>query len=125
MQQDVVDYMDAGKRIKVLRIQKGYSQEDLASRADLSIPYLSNIENARSKASLSTFLKLANALDVTLNDFFYNSQKHADTALTSIIASILADCNDYEIRVLARSLEGLKQALRDGEEYRERMMPRE
>lgn len=125
MTQDVVDYTDAGKRIKVLRIQKGYSQEDLASKADLSIPYLSNIENARSKASLPTFLKLANALDVTLNDLFYNSQKHADSALESMIASILADCNDYETRVLARSLEGLKQALRDGEAYRERMTPRE
>ena len=61
-----VDYVMAGKRVRKARLSNGMSQECLASAANLSIPYLSHIENARSTASLATFIRLANALDTKL-----------------------------------------------------------
>ena len=121
MSNEVVDYKAAGKRIKVLRIQKGLSQEELSSRADVSIPYLSNIENAHSKAALPTFIKIANALNVTLNDLLYDCQPNSRPALESTIATVPEDCTDYEMRVLVRALDGMKSALRAGEAYRSRV----
>lgn len=54
----LVDYVMAGKRVRRARVEKGMAQEELANIAGVSVPYLSHIENARSKASLTTFVRL-------------------------------------------------------------------
>ena len=48
--QKLVDYVMAGKRVRRARVEKGMAQEELANIAGVSVPYLSHIENARSKA---------------------------------------------------------------------------
>ena len=119
---NVLDFKAIGKRVKILRIQKDISQEKLAEAGDISVTYLSNIENAHSKASLSTFVKLANALNVGVDAFLCdNLTASARPAFEKDIADILNSCNEYEVRILAYSLRGIKDALRECEEYKERI----
>ncbi len=109
----LVDYAMAGKRVRMARVGKGMAQEDLANIAGVSVPYLSHIENARSKASLTTFVRLANALNLTLNDLFCDSLRASGVAFESQIQNVLDDCSADEIRFIASSIEAMKNALRE------------
>ena len=79
-----IDYQAIGKRIRDRRSYMGYSQELLAFECDLSVPYISQIENGRKSVSLHALLQIADSLDCTL-DFlifgtssFYISSKEYD-----------------------------------------------
>ena len=48
-----------GKKIKYLRFQRGWSQEDVAKRADISILALSKIETGLTDINLSKLERLA------------------------------------------------------------------
>ena len=47
--------MRIGRKIKLLRIQKGLTQEELAERTDLSKGYISQLERDLSSPSIETF----------------------------------------------------------------------
>ena len=54
-----------GKRIRESRIKKGYTQKNLADRAEIGIVYLSEIERGIKMPSLTIFIKIINALEVS------------------------------------------------------------
>jgi transcriptional regulator with XRE-family HTH domain len=56
--------------IKSLRSQRSLSQNELAVKADISIPFLSNIERAIKWPHPETLVKLARALDVEVHTLF-------------------------------------------------------
>jgi len=56
-----------GNVVRRLREQRGWSQERLASRAELNRSYMGEIERATAMPSLATAAKLARALDVPLS----------------------------------------------------------
>ena len=55
-----------GKNIRACRTHAGLTLEQLAERADLSWPYLSEIERGRENISLDKLVRLAQALKVKL-----------------------------------------------------------
>ena len=54
-----------GKRIRESRIKKGYTQQDLAERADVGVVYISEIERGIKMPSLYIFIKIIDALGVS------------------------------------------------------------
>lgn len=56
-----------GRVIRQLREQRGWSQEQLAHRAELNRTYMGEIERATAMASLATAAKLARALELPLS----------------------------------------------------------
>lgn len=58
--------------IRKFRKEKGYTQAKLASKADLSVDYISEIESLRKKKSFSiaTLGRIADVLDVKIENFF-------------------------------------------------------
>lgn len=63
-----------GQRIKELREKAEMSQKDLAYTADLDRSYIASIENGQRNVSIVNIEKIANALNVTLKDFFNNNE---------------------------------------------------
>ena len=63
-------YIKIGKRIKQLREQNSLTQEQLASRADISLDYLGKIEVNINKPGLRALIKIASALDVHIKELF-------------------------------------------------------
>lgn len=57
-----------GPRAKALREQRGESQEAVARRADIATATYSRIENGLNEPSLATLVKLAAALQVSIDD---------------------------------------------------------
>lgn len=58
-------------RLKQFRELAGMTQEDLARDTDLSVSTIRSIENNRRSASIDTLYKLAEVLDVTVNDLLF------------------------------------------------------
>lgn len=59
-----------GKRIKELRDNKGISQKDLAFDSDLDRSYIASVESGNRNISIVNIEKIANALKVSLSEFF-------------------------------------------------------
>lgn len=59
-----------GLRIKEIRNEKGVSQETLAHLADLDRTYINSVENGKRNVSIINIEKIANALEISLKDFF-------------------------------------------------------
>ena len=62
--------IQVGRRIRVLRKKRGYTQENLASRAEIARESLSRIELGKREAGLYILQRLAKALDVNVRDLF-------------------------------------------------------
>ncbi len=58
-----------GGCIRKIRIQKGISQIELAKAIDVSQTHMSNIENGNTGLSLWTAVKIAQALDCSIDQF--------------------------------------------------------
>ena len=56
-----------GERIRVARLQKGWTQVELADAAGLSSNYVARLERGELGASLYVASRLAEALDITLD----------------------------------------------------------
>lgn len=60
---------DFGKKLEKLRKAKKLSYRKFAYAADLSVSYIQKLEAGDSNPSYTTLLKLAEALNIELNDF--------------------------------------------------------
>jgi len=54
-----------GKRIAQRREEKGMTQKQLADRADISVTFLSEVENGKRNISMGKLLSIADELDTT------------------------------------------------------------
>jgi transcriptional regulator with XRE-family HTH domain len=59
-----------GQRVRFLRKQKGWSQEQLADETGLHRTYIGSVERGEQNISLKNIAKIANALNVTIVDLF-------------------------------------------------------
>lgn len=55
-----------GKKIRLLRHQKGWSQEDVAKKLDISIPAFSKIETGITDINLSRLEQISTLFDMTV-----------------------------------------------------------
>ena len=55
-----------GKKIRLLRHQKGWSQEDVAKRLDISIPAFSKIETGITDINLSRLEQISNLFEMSV-----------------------------------------------------------
>ena len=62
--------MEIGQKIKQLRIQKGLTLEELASRSELTKGFLSQMERDLTSPSIATLNDILEALGTTLAEFF-------------------------------------------------------
>ena len=62
--------MEIGRKIKALRTQIGLTQEELASRCELSKGFLSQLENDLTSPSIATLSDIVEALGTNLSLFF-------------------------------------------------------
>jgi DNA-binding XRE family transcriptional regulator len=60
--------LDGGNPIKVWRQYRRLTQHALAEKADISVPYLSQLETAKRKGSIKVLTAIAKALNVSLDD---------------------------------------------------------
>ena len=64
-----------GKRIRLLRLQKGLTQEQVEEMADLGTNYVYKLEHLETNIKINTLEKVMTALDSDIASFFDIPQK--------------------------------------------------
>lgn len=95
-----IDHKQIGNRIKEVREQNDYSQAKLAEETDLSVSYISHIENAKRKASLESIVRIVNVLGITVDELLAGVQLHNPTDYQTDIDLLMAECSLDEKRFI-------------------------
>ena len=96
----VVNYELLGNRIRELRLEKKWSQQTLSEKCDTSTTNISHIERAATIPSLETLVRIANALQVSINTLLCDSLESGVTPVfEDRIHKLLNDCTDREIPI--------------------------
>ena len=98
-----INYAMIGYRIRTNRMRLGMSQQELAEQADLSVPYLSAIENARKKPSLSSLMFVSDAMSLSLDDLIKGTIEKDSEDFD--ISAFLSGCSDKEKRFMSELLQ--------------------
>lgn len=76
------------KRIKILRVKQGMTQEQLEEKAELGTNYAYKLENLEPNIKVKTLEKIMDALEVDLATFFDVTLKEEDVELAELIDNI-------------------------------------
>ena len=90
--------VNIGEVIKTYRSQRGLSQGDIERRTGLLRCYLSRVENGHTVPSLETLAKIAEAMEISLADFFPGTETSHDKETQKMLGELSQD----EIRFLAK-----------------------
>ena len=101
-----VDYAKIGRRIRSVRQSKNMTQAELSAIVNCSNNYLSHIETAQCKVSLSMLLKLAFALGESIEYFLLDTPyARAETIIDSDISKKLAKCNPSTLNAVSKMID--------------------
>lgn len=87
-----VDYREIGENIKTYRVRRKLKQLQLAELVGVTDQHISHVECGRTKVSLSTLLKISQALSVDIYALLgSNAVSQHDAALDSEFAALIKD----------------------------------
>ena len=106
------EYKIIGARIREVRIKKNLSQQELAAAANVSLPHISEIELGKSLMRLSTFIRIAEALQVSTDYLIRPNIPEVNAIYQTEFQEIIADCSPAEIDSLFRIIREVKNTVR-------------
>ena len=101
--------MKIGELVREYRLSKELTQQELAEKSDLSLPFINLIENNRRNLSVDTLLKILSAMDIDPSDFFRPLSETSDDNLQLLIEKIQLNKNRTEIIELFLSILSLNE----------------
>ncbi len=97
-----------GIRIAEMRYAKGFTQQQLAEKSELSLIYIGSIEQGRRCGSLFTYEKIVTALGFTMNDLFSDDFCYPTSIpLAKEVSEALAACNQIEQEAVLQFMNAL------------------
>ena len=87
-----------GEQVRMLRVQRGLSQEELGEKAGLHHTYIGSVERGEKNCSIATLDKLARGLEVSISDLMNFAGQRED--LEKLRKDIVADVNTAAPEVL-------------------------
>lgn len=100
-----------GSRIKAVRISRGMSQADLAVEAAVSLPLISNIERGKTGMQLETFVKVAEALQVSADYLLRPDVPEVKAIYQGEFAELLEDCSASEMETILKIVREVKASM--------------
>lgn len=89
-----------GKKIRLLRHQKGWSQEDVAKRLDISIPAFSKIETGITDVNLSRLNQISKLFELSLVQLLSTSDSEEDKEKLDIVNDLSQKLQVREVEVI-------------------------
>ena len=93
-----------GLKIKELRKRKNLSQEELAELIDINFRTIQRIETGKNTPSLETLLKLSEALDINIQDFFNVEHYKSRENLIKEINTIANKLDDKKLQEFYKAI---------------------
>lgn len=106
-----MNYYEIGQRIRKFRKARGFSQEELAEKVEISVTHMSHIETGNTKLSLSVFVALSRALEVRADELLSDDNPGVRNTSIEAIIHTLETCSTQQIRIIEDILPAIKTAL--------------
>ena len=100
-----------GSRIRAVRTSIGMSQADLAVKAAVSLPLISNIERGKTGMQLETFVKVAEALQVSADYLLRPDVPEVKAIYQGEFAELLEDCSASEMETILNIVREVKASM--------------
>ena len=114
---DIMESQIIGSRIREVRIKKGMRQAELAVKATISLPHISDIELGKTRMMLASFVRLTEALQVSADSLLRTDIPEVKGLYQNEFAEILSDCTPAEIDSILKIVKELKSTMHKKEEY--------
>ena len=89
-----------GKKIRLLRHQKGWSQEDVAKRLDISIPAFSKIETGITDINLSRLEQISTLFDMSVVQLLTINDLEQEQKFVNELEVVNKKLTDREIEII-------------------------
>lgn len=94
-----------GAIIKQARLNMGYSREQLSERIDISVRYLTAIENEQKRPSYDVLYRLIRGLGISANQIFYS--KDAEDSESKQLLRLLQQCSERDKKILRATIDSM------------------
>lgn len=108
----MIDYASIGQKVKQIRLSKGITQEQLAEAVSVGVTHISHLETGSGTVSLKVFLAIVNYLECSADELLCKEITTARPIVDNWLVDLVADCDKTEIKIIADTVETLKQTLR-------------
>ncbi len=105
-----------GSRIKEARMKKGMSQAELAAKASLSLPHISEIELGKSNMMIGSFIRIIAALQVSSDSILRPDMPEVRNIYAGELSELLSGFTPAQMDSVLRIVKELKQTMHIKEE---------
>lgn len=91
-----MNYLTLGQKIKSARKRKGYTQANLAELAGYSVQHISHVETGKTIMSLDCLVRLANSLEISLDDLFCKDLDYREKSLINENITTLIKKSEFQ-----------------------------
>lgn len=95
-----------GNAIRKARLEKGFSQEELAEIVDITPTHMKHLESEHRKPSIEVLEKLMIALDLSFDMIVFPEMEKIKTGEWPVL---LADCSESELNIIRDVIISLKK----------------
>ena len=95
-----IDYSIIGRRLKSARNNKGFTQQDIAEKIDVSVAFLSRVERGSSHINLTRLSQLCDILEVSEGEVLNGTASQSKGYLTSEFNSLLKNCPPEKMKLI-------------------------
>ena len=108
-----LNYKLVGQRIRAIRKKRGMTQERLAELVEISPQHCSGIETGAAKVSLPALVKIANALNASMDELLLDSISAVEKpSLMKEVETVFGDATPDETYLMLAQAKSIKEAVR-------------
>ena len=83
-----LDYQKIGRKIRAARLEKGWSQDRLSEKCNISLSFMGHIERGTRIMSMDTFVALCNELEISAYYLLWDIIRPSDPILLNILNGV-------------------------------------
>ncbi len=95
-----LDYIIIGERLKKARLARGFTQEKLAEKLDLSVAFLSRVERGNAHINLTRLSEICSILGLSEGDILNGSSSNASDYMQRDFSSLLKKCSPEKQKLI-------------------------
>ena len=103
---------EIGERLKKARIANKMSQQELATKANIALPHISDIEHGKKSMKLITFVKIIEALQVSADSILRADVPAVNHLYQSEVSELLEDGSPSEVEALKKIILQVKETMK-------------
>ena len=108
-----LNYKLMGQRLRAIRKKQGLTQEQIAEKAEISPQHYSGVETGGVKISLPALIRVANALNASMDELLMDSISVASKpGLMREVETVFSDASADEMYLMLSQAKSIKEAVR-------------